>query len=345
MLREYQTHNELNPKLWTSDQTMPDKVRNGFLKIANAFYEFLEIDTHIIDIVLIGSNANYNWTDNSDIDIHVVVNYLEIGSNLFLVENYLRAKKSIWSSKYPLKYKGMDIELYAQDSNQDLHGSVGIFSLTKNKWIHEPNADVISIDDELIQQKAQPYEYEIEQLSMQDPNIDKKIKQLLVKLQNLRKTGLDAAGEYSVENLAFKHLRNKGLIDRLKEMLRQTELGQMVFTERVVEPLAQHVTKQRILTETDWNDIMQFAGGIEDRMGQWKHPGRCTMIPSNRITMRNVPFKVLGIDDTGHMKLMRPEREYEYPGTRVFEIPHTPQWQTFMIQLMNKIRNGSKYAK
>jgi hypothetical protein len=53
------------------------------------------------------------------------------------------------------------------------------------------------------------------------------------------------------------------------------------------------------------------------QMGQWKHPGRCTMIPGNRITMRNVPFKVLGIDDTGHMKLMHQnenmniqEREY-----------------------------------
>jgi predicted nucleotidyltransferase len=345
MLREYQTHNELNPKLWTSDQTMPNKVRNGFLKIANAFYEFLEIDTHIIDIVLIGSNANYNWTDNSDIDIHVVVNYLEIGSNLFLVENYLHAKKSIWSSKYPLKYKGMDIELYAQDSNQDLHGSVGIFSLTKNKWIHKPSADVISIDDELIQQKAQPYEYEIDRLSMQDPNIDKKIKQLLVKLQNLRKIGLDAAGEYSVENLAFKHLRNKGLIDRLKEMLQQTTMSHMIMDESVIESLAQHVTKQRVLSESDWNVVMQKTGGVEDAMGQWKHPGRCTMIPGNQITMRNVPFKVLGIDDTGHMQMMHPEQSYEYPGTRVFEIPHTPQWQTFMIQLMNKIRNGSKYAK
>ena len=41
MLHEYQTHNELNPQLWTSDQTMSDNVRYGFLKIANAFYEFL----------------------------------------------------------------------------------------------------------------------------------------------------------------------------------------------------------------------------------------------------------------------------------------------------------------
>lgn len=345
MLREYQTHNELNPKLWTSDQMMPDKVRIGFLKIADEFYKFLEIDASIIDIVLIGSNANYNWTDSSDIDIHIIVNYLEIGSNLFLVENYLRAKKSIWSSKYPLKFKGMDIELYAQDSNQDLHGSVGIFSLMKNKWIQKPNADVISIDDDLIQQKAQPYEHEIKQLSMQDSNIDKKIKRLLVKLQNLRKTGLDAAGEYSIENLAFKYLRNKGLVDRLKEMLRQTTMSHMIMDESVLESLSQHVTKQRILSESDWDVIIQKTGGVEDAMGQWMHPGRCTMIPSNRITMRNVAHKVLGIDDTGHMQMMHPEQSYTYPGTRVFEIPHTPQWQTFMMQLLNKIRNGSKYAK
>jgi len=345
MLHEYQTHNELNPKLWTSDQTMPDKVRSGFLKIANEFYKFLEIDASIIDIVLIGSNANYNWTDNSDIDIHIIVNYLEIGSNLFLVENYLRAKKSIWSSKYPLKFKGMDIELYAQDSNQDLHGSVGIFSLMKNKWIQKPNADVISIDDDLIQQKAQPYVHEIEQLSMQDPNINKKIKRLLIKLQNLRKTGLDAAGEYSIENLAFKYLRNKGLVDRLKEMLQQSSMSQMIMDESVLESLAQHVTKQRVLSETEWNMIIKKTGGVSDSQGQWKHPGRCTMIPGNQITMQRVPYKVLGIDDTGHMQLMHPEQSYTYPGTRVFEIPHTPQWQTVMMQLLNKIRNGSKYVK
>jgi hypothetical protein len=69
------------------------------------------------------------------------------------------------------------------------------------------------------------------------------------------------------------------------------------------------------------------------------------MIPNNSITMRNVPFKVLGIDDTGHMQLMHPEQEYTYPGSKVFEIPHTAQWQTVIIQLLNKIQNGSKYAK
>lgn len=344
MITEYQTHNELNPKLWIGHQLKP-KVRDGLLHIASKFTEFLGGNIPVIDVVLIGSNANYNWTKYSDIDLHVITNYLQIGTNMHVVDDYMRAKKSVWFANYPLTYQGMNIELYAQDSNQQLHNSVGVYSILNNKWITKPAADIIQIDDNVIQQKANPYEYEINNLKPDDAKLDFKIKTLLKRLRKLRQSGLDTAGEYSIENLAYKHLRNKGLIDKLKEMLRQTELGQMVFAERVVDPLAQLVTKQRTLTETDWNDIMQFTGGIEDGMGQWKHPGKCTMIPSNQITMRNVPFKVLGIDDTGHMQLMHPEREYMYPGTRVFEIPHTPQWQTVMIQLLNKIRNGSKYAK
>ena len=345
MLVEYQTRDELNPKLWKSNHCLPGKIRNGFLKIATKFYDFLEIDAPIHDVILIGSNANYNWTEHSDIDLHVVINYLDVGDNLYLVEKYLQAKKSVWNSKYPLTFKGMNIELYAQDSNEDLHASVGIYSVLKAKWIRKPNADLISIDDDLIRQKAEPYEYEINKISPQDSGAEMKIKRMLVKLRNLRQAGLDAAGEYSVENLAFKHLRNKGLIDRLKEILEKITMSNMIIDDSVVESLAQHVNKQKILTETDWDIIIQKTNGIEDPMGQWSHPGRCTMIPSGQITMRNVPFKVLGIDDTGHMQLMHPEQEYTYPGNRVFEIPHTAQWQTMMIQLLNKIQNGSRYAK
>jgi hypothetical protein len=82
---------------------------------------------------------------------------------------------------------------------------------------------------------------------------------------------------------------------------------------------------------------------VEDAMGQWKHPGRCTMIPSNRITMQNVPHKVIGIDDTGHVQIMHPEQQYEYPGSKVFEIPLTAQQKTLAIQLMNRMKNGKPF--
>jgi hypothetical protein len=83
----------------------------------------------------------------------------------------------------------------------------------------------------LIRQKAEPYEYEINKISAKDPEAETKIKRLLVKLRNLRQAGLDAAGEYSVENLAFKYLRNKGLLDRLKEMLHAITTNQLIIDE------------------------------------------------------------------------------------------------------------------
>ena len=89
---------------------------------------------------------------------------------------------------------------------------------------------------------------------------------------------------------------------------------------------------------------MRQTKGVRAALGQWEHPGRCTMIPSNQITMKAVPHQVLGIDDTGHMQLMKPEQSYTFPGTQVFEIPRTAQWQTMIMKLVNKIRNGARYA-
>ena len=113
----------------------------------------------------------------------------------------------------------------------------------------------------------------------------------------------------------------------------------------VTESLRMQITGKQKLDTEGWRQVMKSVGGVTDPAGQWNHPGRCTMIPNNQITMRNVPFKVLGIDDTGHMQLMHPEQSYSYPGTKVFEMPHTPQWQTVMMQILNKIQNGSKYVK
>ena len=45
------------------------------------------------------------------------------------------------------------------------------------------------------------------------------------------------------------------------------------------------------------------------------------IIPSGEITMKNVDFPVLGIDNLGNKKVMRPGEEYSYPGDTVLEIP------------------------
>jgi hypothetical protein len=451
MITEYETQNELNPKLWIGHELRP-KLRVGFMKIAKSFYDFLEVDAEILDIILIGSNANYNWTQWSDIDLHVVINYMKVGDNMHIVSNYMHAKKSIWNVNYPLQYQGMNIELYAQDSNQELHSSVGIFSVMNNKWLNKPNAEQVSIDDDAIQTKAEPYEYEIDSLTDTDPQADKKIASIKQRLRHLRQTGLDAEGEYSIENMAYKHLRNQGYLERLKRLEHKITQGRLALEQSVneldipgmankakdqvkrfagamktetqetkhamamllqhlngekltseewkwirnqmkdvikvlglttmavapggslvallakalkadkyllpsslqpdnqkeiAEALTMHITGKRKLEKPDWDNIIKKSEAVVDPMGQWNHPGKCTMIPTTNgaITMRNVPHPVLGIDDTGHMLMMHPEHDYQFPGRDVFEIPHTAQYKTMIMQLTNSVNNGGIDAK
>ena len=450
MINEYQTKTELNPTLWSGDRLRP-KLRVAFLKIANAFYKFLEIppEAEIMDIVLIGSNANYNWNEHSDIDLHVLINYLQIDSNYHMANKYLHAKKSVWNANYPLEYKGMRIELYAQDSAQELHASTGIYSVLHGKWIRKPDPDVISIDDSIIELKAEPYEYEIDSLELDDPHLQQKISVIKQRLRDLRQSGLDAAGEYSIENLAYKYLRNKGYLDRLKELEHsytmadlqiETQLTESMYgktkqrvkrflaaidTEKeetkeafrmlmrhingetltaeewkfvrgqmkdvvkllglttmaivpggtlvallakavkadkymlpsafknkpedkeVTESLINHINGTSKLNTDGWKHVISKTNAVLDSMGQWKHPGKCTLIPTQtgRITMKNVPHEVFGIDNTGHSIMMSPDQEYEFPGRLVFEIPNTAQWKTMIMQLQNAAKNGANYAK
>jgi len=49
------------------------------------------------------------------------------------------------------------------------------------------------------------------------------------------------------------------------------------------------------------------------------------IIPSNHITMQDVPHPVWGVDDTGASQLMMPGNDYRFPGRTVFEVPVYPE--------------------
>jgi hypothetical protein len=352
MITEYETQKTLNPLLWDGDVLHP-KLRVGFMKIAKVFYNFLEVNVPILDVILIGSNANYNWTSYSDIDLHVVINYAEIDDNMLLVKNYMHAKKSIWNSHYPLTYRGTNIELYAQDLNQLEPLSAGSYSVMRGEWITNPSAKIVTIDDALILQKAEPFQYEIDQLSELDPNLSDVIQRLKLRLRKFRQSGLESDGEYSIENMAYKYLRNHGYLNKLTQLHQQATMNKLsiehVVNERidrympVIDALAQHCCTDKKLTTDNWIQILRQTSTKIDPRGQWEYPGSCTLIPTYRgeITMQNVPYEVIGIDETGHYELMQPEHNYTFPGRMVFEIPHTAQWQTVFMQLQNKIRNAT----
>jgi hypothetical protein len=45
------------------------------------------------------------------------------------------------------------------------------------------------------------------------------------------------------------------------------------------------------------------------------------VIPSGNITMKDVEFDVLGVDNLGNKKLMKPGKDYTFPGDVVLEVP------------------------
>ena len=70
------------------------------------------------------------------------------------------------------------------------------------------------------------------------------------------------------------------------------------------------------------------GGIIKDDRGQWDHPGEVTEINSTEITMKPDPLTgkkltrpLLGISDTGDVKIMKPGKDYKFKGTKVTEYP------------------------
>ena len=45
------------------------------------------------------------------------------------------------------------------------------------------------------------------------------------------------------------------------------------------------------------------------------------IIPSSNITMKNVEFDVRGEDNLGNVKIMKPGKNYKFPGDNVLEMP------------------------
>ena len=73
------------------------------------------------------------------------------------------------------------------------------------------------------------------------------------------------------------------------------------------------------------------------------------IIPSGDITMKGVDFKVKGTDNKGNTKVMKPGKNYKFPGTIVKETPLKEKWIQKAFQSVKKrgtegVCTGSKFG-
>jgi hypothetical protein len=205
----------LNPKIWNGDQLDP-AVAQKLKEIADAFQEFIGIDLDVVDYTITGSNANYTWTEHSDLDLHLIVQ----GEVDDAARELFNAKKALWGEQHNITIKGLPVECYVQGKEEE-HHSTGVYSIADNQWLVEPKKIKPEVDDSAVEAKKDSVIHDIETaLLSKDLNRLRLVKE---KITKMRQAGLERAGEWSVENLVFKILRNLGLIDEITDKIRELE--------------------------------------------------------------------------------------------------------------------------
>jgi hypothetical protein len=203
-------HETLNTEVWQGTELRVD-VRYKLLEIAKRFIEYLEVPNFKLeDIILRGSLVNYNYTQYSDFDLHIVTDFAALNTDI--TEAFYLAKKKIWNDDHDITIKGHEVELYVEDLGAK-NVSEGTYSVLDAEWIKTPTYNPPTIDDRAVTAKARDLIAQINRAVKSGSVLD--LQRLQDKIKIMRQSGLDAGGEFSTENLAFKIVRNKGYMDKL----------------------------------------------------------------------------------------------------------------------------------
>jgi predicted nucleotidyltransferase len=222
----------LNPVAWENESLNP-VIQARLLTIADMFIDSINIDDiEVQDIVLTGSNANFNWTKFSDFDVHIIIDFADFDREDVAAELF-NAKKMLWNQTHDITIKGHDIELYVEDSATPAV-SQGVYSLLNSEWIKKPKYQKPDINDFAVYVKAKALMQMIDSLVESGSKDQAEFQLLIDKIWKMRKSGLAKNGEYSTENLAFKILRNEGYLTKL----RKANL-ELVDTELTIEQTVQ----------------------------------------------------------------------------------------------------------
>lgn len=216
---------ELNPKIW-EDKKLREDVRETIIDIVSEFMDNLIIPVEILDVRVVGSNASYNYTEHSDLDVHIISNLELVGSPTEIVQALYNSERSNFNRTHSIKIKGIEVELYVEDVNSAVTSN-GIYSVIDDVWIKEPQIikeRSVKIDKNELQDLVNSVQ------SVLDGGDSDDIKDCINMLYLMRKDSIATDGEYGVGNLLFKEIRNRGLLNALKD-----KYNEMISDELTLE--------------------------------------------------------------------------------------------------------------
>lgn len=222
IISSFKVQEELNPDIWYYDgesYKMKPEIRISLLDIVKDYTDFIDVELDVDDVTLTGSLSNFNWSEFSDVDLHILTDFEDKDP---LLKKYLDSRRIIWNSLRSVTTKGFDVEIYVQDNNEP-HFASGVYSVLYNEWIVEPKQEEVSIDSKKILSKAKNWMSQIDKIENNSKRgnpeeVLKDIDRFKSKIKKYRGSGLEDKGEYSYENLTFKFLRRNEYLKKLNDV-------------------------------------------------------------------------------------------------------------------------------
>lgn len=217
-------HDELNQKLWDGEE-LKSEVQDKLLVIANRWKEFARIPSDAVhDIVITGGNVNFNYTALSDIDIHFLIDTYHLPiSDPEMLQDYMKSKKDVWAKNHDIKIKGYPIELYAQDVNKEIPVSQGLYSILNKQWVIKPKNQHLNFENDFgLKTKVEEVMRQIDNVIDHNESIET-AKSVKRKITDMRGVSIQKSGEFAIENLVFKELRNRGYLQKITDYIKNNE--------------------------------------------------------------------------------------------------------------------------
>lgn len=219
---------ELNSAIFDSEHKMLPEIKEKLTDYINKFIQKMsdkDVNIDYSDICLVGSNAGYLYTPESDIDIHIIsTNPLDIND----AEN-LYNEADIFETENPLMIGDSNVEIGIEDGyditmdNKDARR----YSIISNEWVNDSDKleeykpeDVSTVDgyEEIVDKYT-------EEINNAVDNDEYKIAVALKQeIRQNRSNDLANIGSLSMGNVVFKELRNNGSYKKLKDYIASKEL-------------------------------------------------------------------------------------------------------------------------
>jgi predicted nucleotidyltransferase len=219
---DFKQHEKLSSVVWGDQDRLKLEVKLKLKRIANAFLRDHNINPDAVeDIYFTGSLAGYNYHPDSDVDLHIVVDFSKVNQDIDMVRDLFNSRRLVWNEQHNITIFGHEVEIYIEDVDEVYDDEDRpVYSLTKDHWIQEPGKTERDFDYGAAMKKAHLIMHQIglvHELMGQEKFVEAKrqSKRIFAKLKRMRKAGLQREGAYSPENIAFKILRKQGYIDQL----------------------------------------------------------------------------------------------------------------------------------